>query len=314
MYKPGLRPYAIFGIFSLVTVTFNQSAVAATNTFDFPSRSSVAELTCTEQYVDHDGKAKIRHYRVMAKGPVSLPSDVGVEVRLTFDGQLAMQYLDQLKRARITNFQAANLDLEDGQLMHIKDYKPLYHMNLDTTLVSDKSLPLIATFKDLQDLRLSGTNIKGSGFENLNKLSQLKGLNLSALVLIAGAIGKIKPLLTHLLELNLARTDLTKEDCANLVNLAAVQHLDVGFNHKIDDSCVTYFSHLTKLQYLAISDTDITDKSLPILLKLPNLNEIVVRGKEFWRNGKAKAQIGHTKFIDVSVKLEPPAEVFEPLH
>ena len=314
MYRPGFCNIHTFLACLLVALCSTRSALAAADTYDFPTRSAVAELVCIEQVIDREGKAKSRRYNVRAQGPVHLPGDTLVEVDLKFDGPQEMQYLDQLSRAHVITFQARNLDLEDSQLMHIKDYKQLWVLNLDTTLVSDKSLPLIGTFKTLSDLRLSGTNIKGTGFEHLNKLTQLTRLNLGALTLTMGAIAKLKPLMTHLLDFNLSRTDLTREDCANLVNLTAAQYLDIAFNRKIDDSCAGYFTHLTKLQTLTINDTGITDKSLPILLKLPNLKQVVIRGKEFWKSGMPKNKVGHIKFVDVSAKNEVPSEVFGPLH
>ena len=69
---------------------------------------------------------------------------------------------------------------------------------------------------------------------------------------------------------------------------------------------------MQKLGFLAINDTGITDKSVPLLAKLPCLTEVIVRGKEFWKTGKPRAQVGHVKFIDVASRNSAPTDIFEP--
>ena len=190
--------------------------LAASETFNFPPRANVAEILYTEQTTGPDGKKKIARKRILAQGVIHIPANAQLELHLRYDAPEQMQFIEQLSRLQIVTFHANNLDLDDTQLTHIKNFKPLYHVNLHATLVSDKSMPLLGTFKEIRDLRLSGTNVKGAGFEHLARLSQLFRLNLAALTLTPGTVAKLKPLMSHLLELNLSETGLTKEDFSNL--------------------------------------------------------------------------------------------------
>ncbi len=319
MTRPGSRNNLAF-VIGLVSAMWFQSCFsargvqAADDIYDFPTRSPIADLVCRVRFIDRDGKQKERRDHLLAKGAVHLPANSDVEVLLRFDALEAMQYLDQLSRAHVIVLQAASLDLEDSHLIHLKNYQSLHYLNLDTTLITDKSLPVIAGLKSIFDLRLSGTNIKGTGFDNLNRLPNLRMLNISSLTLDKGTLSKLKPLVSHLSDLTLARTELNKEELASLGPMPAIEHLDIAFNHKLDDSCASQLAHLTKLKQLAINDTGITDKSLPILVKLPNLTQVTVRGRDFWRTSLAKKEIGHIKFVDVAAKSSVPVDVWEPLH
>ena len=318
MTRPGSRNNFAFviGLVSAIVsvMLFSQGVQAAGDIYDFPTRSPIADLVCHVPFVGPDGKQKERKDHLLAKGTVRLPANSKVEVLLRFDALEAIQYLDQLSRAHVTTLQAASLDLEDSHLIHFKNYQSLNYLNLDTTLITDKSLPVIAGFKSIFSLRLSGTNIKGAGFDNLNRLTNLRMLNISSLTLEKGTLSKLKPLVARLSDLTLARNDLNKEELASLGPMPSVEHLDIAFNQKLDDSCVAQLVHLTKLKDLALNDTGITDKSLPTLMKLPNLTQVTVRGRDFWRTSLAKKEIGHIKFVDVAAKSSVPADVWEPLH
>jgi len=156
--------------------------------------------------------------------------------------------------------------------------------------------------------------VVGTGFASLNQLKRLHHLYLGALSLTPGSVAKLKPILPNLYELSLGRTALAKEECANFVYLTSVRHLDISFNRKIDNHSITYLSQLKNLQHLAINDTGITDKVLPVLLKMPKLNTVTVRPKEFWCNGKSRNQVKHLRFVDVAANSDIPSEALNPLH
>ncbi len=277
---------------------------------NFPNRASLAEILYWPK-ADHS----VRRARVVAQGDVRLPDNINLEVNLTFDGQQQMKSIEQLSRLRVTTFCASQLDFEDEQLTYIKNFKSLRTLNLDQTMISDNSLTVIGNnFKELATLRASGTNITGTTMASLSQLKKLRHLDLSASALKPGSVAKIKSIMPNLLDLHLGRTMLTNDDCASMANLSNATLLDISFNRKIDNKCMAYLAPLKNLQRLSINDTGINDKILPALLKLPKLNTVTIRPKEFWRDGKARSKFKHIQFVDVVSNSHFPAEALSPLH
>ncbi len=277
---------------------------------NFPSRASLAEILYWPK-ADHS----VRRARVVAQGDVHIPDNINLEVNLTFDGQQQMKPIEQLSRLRVTTFCASQLDFEDEQLAYIKNFKYLHTLNLDQTMISDKALTVIGNnFKELATLRASGTNITGTTMASLSQLKKLRHLDLSASALKPGTLAKLKPIMPNLIDLRLGRTVLNNEECASLINLSNATILDISFNRKIDNKCMAYLSSLKNLQRLSINDTGINDKILPMLLKLPKLNTVTIRPKEFWHDGQSRSKFKHIRFVDVVANSHFPAEALSPLH
>jgi hypothetical protein len=220
--------------------------------------------------------------------------------------------LEQLYPCQVNSLSAANLDFEDKHMHYLEGFKELLSINLKDTLITDKSLPQIAMFSHLTSINLVKTNVTGTGFACLTNLHKVKVIALEGISLKAGTVGKLKPLLANLISFNIGRTGLTKEDAAILKELKAVRELRIDTNIRLDNECVNYLSHLTALQKLSIYDTSITDKCIPILVKLPNLHTVTVRDKDFWTSKTHKAKYGQVEFIDQERRSTMPADFFKP--
>jgi len=302
-------------------VLSSKATPKATSTSDnyelnFPSERALAQILWRKEA---DGKKidkgnKSAKERVLARGKVRLPKNVLFEVVLTPEALDHMDSIEQLVALPVEHMIAAKLDFTDEHMRHLRNFKGLLHLNLDETLITDKSLPIIGTFRNLMALRLSVTDATGSNFEALSKLPHLFTLNIRGISLKTGSLAKLKGALSHLIDLDLSNIDLGKEDAAALVSAPELKLLDIAGNKRFDDSCVGYLAGMKHLKSLNITDTSVTDKSLPELSKLPKLKSITVRARTFWRSGQPSQYKGRLKVIDSASKSNTTEDMFSPLH
>ena len=253
--------------------------------------------------------------RALAAGRLAVPRNSAIELILLYDGLEHLDALDQFGQCLITNFSASKLEFDDAAMTHIKVFKHLDSLNLNETLVTDKSLPVIGCLVDLNALRLSSTDVTGEGFDALLNLKHLFNLNLYGTPLKKGSLAKLKPLFPQLYDLDLTGVNMQKSDAELLQYLSTIVNLDLHANGELDDSCVKYLSKLNTLQVLYITDTKITDKSLPVLAKLPKLKTLVVRPAKFWTPGQPHAKLRPgLEIVDAVSRSRAPLEIFRPVH
>lgn len=281
--------------------------------FEFPS-PAVAQLKCATGVRARDGKFGIRWDRVLAVGKVRLPTNSSMQITLKYDGLEKLQSLDCLKECRVNCFSAASLDFEDRHMQYLKNFKNLQILDFDDTLISDASLPFIGQQKNLVALRAIKTNITGAGFDNLLKLKNLTELKIAGTSLKPGNIQKLKPLMPQLRFLDLSATNLSKQDATIFKSLADIRLLNVSLNNKLDNDCLKYLLCAKKLTNLSIDDTAINDGCIPDLLKMPELQVVVVRAKTFWKTRNPRGRYNRITFLDHEQTSNAPAEVFTPLH
>jgi hypothetical protein len=282
--------------------------------FTFPSDVAVAEILDAEAAPSHNGQAKLRWGRVLAQGRVRLPTNSELQINVRFDGLERLDQLKQLSFCKVGCFSASELDFEDRHIHYLQSFKDLRNIDLRDTLITDKSLAQIGLFPKLGILNLLKTNVTGIGFDSLKNLHNLFDLNIEGTSLKPGNIFKLRPLMPKLVGFSLARTSISKADAAILKDLKAVQMLTLSSNSHIDNDCVKYLSDLKELSVLNIDDTSITDKSIPLLIKLPKLREVKVRPKAFWKTKEHLNKYGKVDFIDIEHFSGAPADVFGPLH
>jgi len=278
------------------------------SSFTFPTQAPVAKIMFAIAAPGSTGKTMAKRERVLAQGRVRLPINSDLFVDLCFDSLAHLDSLKQLYPCRVSSLSAANLDFEDKDMHFLEGFKSLTGINMSDTLISDKSLAQIAMFPKLNVIRLSKTNVTGTGFDQLKRLHNLFDISLEGINLKPGTIGELKPLLPNLIGFNVTRTGLTKEDATVLKELKVVRELRLATNRQIDNQCVKYLSQLKELESLSIADTSITDKSIPMLIKIPKLKSVKVRDKDFWTSTKHQTKYGRLEFIDAERTSTIPAD------
>jgi hypothetical protein len=282
--------------------------------FTFPSKVPVAEISFATTGPSRDGKPGVIWARVLAKGRVRLPTNSELHVNLRFDGLEHLDQLTQLYPCRVTFFCASQLDFEDRHMHYLEGFKDLRSLDLGDTLITDKALPQIGAFSKLTILTLRKTNVTGSGFDSLKNLHHLEDLTIEGTSLKPGNIFRLRPVLPGLLTFRLPRTNISKADTAVLKELKLVRLLTLGANKNINNDCVQYLSNLKDLRILDIDDTSITDKSIPMLIKLPSLREVKVRDALFWKTKEHRTTYGKVHFADITHFVDAPTDIFGPLH
>ena len=282
--------------------------------FSFPPRDIAAQIVFNVIYKDLKGQTRTREDRVLARGNFYLPKAAPLTIYFKPPAQNCMDSVEKLKVCHVKQIDMHNMDFDDNHVMHLKDFKELTYLNLYGTLVSDKILPLVGKFSQLNLLKLSRSEVTGTTFAELCHLKKLKSLFCANTALKKGTVAALKPLCPQLYRLDIARTTLSKEDVAVVQYLTNAEVLDISHNTAIDDSCTKYLTGLKKLKTLYIEDTQITDKSLPTLLKLPALDRIFVRTAEFWRSTGKPINTGRVRVLDISDHSDAPLETFSPLH
>lgn len=250
---------------------------------------------------------------MMANGNIVLKPDETVVVRLQYDGFYHFDLFSQFPPDSITQFDGSRLDFDDENIKRLSPFTDLLRLNLDSTLITDKAIATIARFHKLVDLRLSCTDIKGEQFALISSLP-LISLNVANCDLNQGVVPKLSGLEKTLLSLNLGKSNLHPEDMTFIEKCTNLNSLDIVGNKYIDDSCTKAICKLKKLENLGISDTLITEKSLAELAKLPKLKRLVIRAKQFWKNGSGKSPRATLQIVDITETARTPIEFFAPLH
>ncbi len=274
----------------------------------------MAEILYARSLSTKDGKPAIKWGRVLAQGQVRLPTNSELQINLRFDGLEHLDQLAPLNACKVGCFSASELDFEDKHLQYLKGFKELRVLDLSDTLVTDKSLPQIEMFSKLTILNLLKANVTGSGFASLNSLHKLFDLSIEGTSLASGNFAKLVPILPQLVVLRLARTNFSKSDAPALQHLKKCRLLTLSSNGHLDDDCVKYLIGLDALSILDISDTAITEKSIPLLTKLKSLKDVRVRDKTFWQHSVHHSKYGQITFVDIANYSDAPTEVFRPLH
>ena len=279
---------------------------------NFPSDKNIADLILVPP-PKGGRKSKERIY-LKTSGPVAIPKSALIKIELQFDGPANIGAFDQLDADQVYRFSAAKLDFNDSQMAHLKRFKKITSINLDSTIITDKSLPILGSWPDLTICRLSNTDITGGAFDSLAKCQRLRSLSIEGITLKAGTLSKLTPLSTCLTSLNASHLGLTPQDVPAIAKLGKLTHLDVEGNKLFDNKCLKMLLPLTNLTGINLSDTSVTEQCLEDLYKFPQLKAVTVRSSIFWKDGKMRPLKNGIKCSDRADGSRMPMEMFSPLH
>lgn len=167
----------------------------------------------------------------------------------------------------------------DAALRQIQNIDDITGLNLELcTSMTDDGLQHLQSLPNLQVLILSGTTITNAGLKSLVPLRTLAAIDLEICESVTDAgllhLGQV----TSLRALNLGKTGfeptkISADGLQHLKNLRELTVLDIHGN-SIDDSSLTALQQFPKLEELNLSRTSVTDKGLPHLLALKNLQTL----------------------------------------
>ena len=208
-----------------------------------------------------------------------------------------------------TTWLDARRDLQDEDLVCLRNFTDLEFLNLSNTRITDAGLAELRNLPRLRYLLLNSTKINGKGFEHLATLPALAELalddtpisdeNFASLQKLAGlrrlwlkntpignaALAPIGKLGT-LGALILSGTKITDAGLIQLQGLASLGHLDLS-NTQIQGTGLPNLAPLLWLQHLDLSQTQITDADLEKLPTLPKLSRLRLDGTQITDAGLA---------------------------
>ena len=130
--------------------------------------------------------------------------------------------------------------------------KPIIHLSVASTLVTDRDVRQIAMLPNLVGLELHYTRVTGAG---LQSLASLKGLTF----------------------LSLAYTPLSESDMIGLADQKGIGVLNLT-GTGVADGGIAKLSPLTRLAELNLADCPVGDDSMPFLARLPALASLNLAG------------------------------------
>ncbi len=145
----------------------------------------------------------------------------------------------------------------DEDLLPLQSLRTLRRLMLDNSpQVTDEGLAQLAELKQLHELTLSRTSIRGHGLVHLHKLRQLRILRLQATEVDDRALSHLWPL--HRLEvLELGSTQITRQAGRLLLEFPGLRRLGLQ-NTAIDDRSLVYLARLKSLELLDLSYSRVT--------------------------------------------------------
>ncbi len=145
----------------------------------------------------------------------------------------------------------------------------------DDAAANDALLEHVGELPGLQSLYLANAPVTDKGVERIVQCKQLRVLGLSGTKTTAAGIAALAPL--QLQQLYLANTDIGGEGIRRLGNLASLTHLSLQ-GVKLADDDLAPLKRLTRLLWLDLSLTGLSDAAVTHLSGLRTLTELRVQG------------------------------------
>lgn len=165
----------------------------------------------------------------------------------------------------------------DKGVEHLVQVKGLVELKLSVTKVTDAGLEPLAKAKGLKVLDLSSTAVTDDGLKHLAALTGLQRLDLGSTKVTGPGLAHLKDL-GALRELNLYQTPVKDTDLAHLKPLAALDELRLS-RTKVTDAGLKTIGQL-KLTVLELNNTAVTDDAVPIILRMPTVRTVHVKGTQ----------------------------------
>lgn len=214
------------------------------------------------------------------------------------DGQLAE--LACIPTLRTLDLRFAE-ELTDDTLQGIEKLDRLETVLLPTcrgksSSISDRTLTLLGTMKNLRNLSLDGSSVTDSGLKELEHLDKLEQLDLYGTAITDAGLKSLLPM-KRLKRLSLARTEVTDEGMATVAQLKSLEELNVvSFDISPEGlrkivalpalrtigilaySCLTPegFGVLRQMRYLKKIEINCIPGSLEYVDQLPQVDELQI--------------------------------------
>ena len=259
--------------------------------------SSLTEIILDHNQVSDDGLAHLKN--------LSQLNNLGlIGAKVSDDGLVHLKTLSNLTKLVLNE----NKGITGSGLKHLKTLTNLTELHLAHSNVDDSGLAHIETLTNLRLLGLAGTRVTNAGLSHLKGLNNLMRIDLPSVVDNSG-VEHLKTL-TNLRELILDDTQVSDEGLLYLKPLTKLSYLRL-INTQVSDIGIKHLQQFTRLEVLHLSSTRVTDDGLDSLKPLQNLRELHLWSLRVGDTGLAKLQtltnlqylqIGRTQVSDAGLE------------
>ncbi len=163
----------------------------------------------------------------------------------------------------------------DEDLKELADHPYLRSVRLDTAPMTGTGLKYLYPL-EIEELKLSGTNLNEEGMKTLSGLKHLKDLNLAHCAGITNDGLKSIVNLNQLWRLVLKETPIDDHCLKTVSTMRSLTHLDISVTPKITTKGLAYLSKMPKLKSLHIGGDATTVSIFDALSKFPQLTEVII--------------------------------------
>lgn len=283
---------AFFLLFSLVAV------VGVGIKFLLFSSPPSGEVTETQASTHEDS-------RVLSQPQTETPADR--DKKPAADDRLAKQTeAEQVRQAEAAKIAAATKQREEAALAGLKRCagsqnifhneevggRPVYKIHLSGSRVYDDDFKLLAQFKGLKILDLSGGEIRsGAGFAYLKDLTNLESISLYDCAKVTFKSLSVLKDVKALTTLTLHACGVRDADLAAIGALKNLSMLILSSNPGISDAGIKELRGLRNLTWLDIQGTNVSIDGVPFLIELKSLEQLNVAFTPLSRSKTAMAAL-----------------------
>lgn len=143
----------------------------------------------------------------------------------------------------------------------------------DLTELDDRCIDELNRLTELKGLHIKLTNISSGGLSRLKRLTSLESLSVNGMRDISIFLEKMRAeKAIHNLELS--NCGLGEDEIKIITTLTELGRLELSDNSKLNDKALEKICHLQKLIYLDIRRTGITPNCIDSLKNLPDLKNL----------------------------------------
>lgn len=170
--------------------------------------------------------------------------------------------------------------ITDAGILHLRPLQELRDIHLSGGELRDASLAVFASLPKLERLSLQGNHISDNGIQHLRNHASLKSLWIGQQAsALSSDVAEPLSTLASLEELDLQNVTLNDEALGKLAGLSKLRMLFVSADPRARESGITDASlkplmNLSKLEWLSIYNTHISEAGLRSLCELPKLQRL----------------------------------------
>lgn len=173
-------------------------------------------------------------------------------------------------KSMVTRLDATNTPMKDHQFQRLTALSRLQSLILRSVPITDASMRTIATFADLNELNLWGTNVEGRRYSELVGLTRLNRL---IIPMLDDETAREVAALSALATLTVDRAQLNEAGGAELAKLQLLRELELR-STTFGPKALARIASLPQLERLVLTQATLDDQQLAELCDAPQLREL----------------------------------------